>query len=206
MNPTTRITRRSTLAAAAGGAGMMIAKSANAEPHSSSASKPAPAKGRINQSVCKWCYGSLSLDELCQAAAGMGLRSVELLGENDWATVKKHGLTCAMANGPGGIVEGWNRPADHDKLVQGSERMLPLVAEAGLPNMIVFSGNRRGISDSEGLENCAKGLKRITPLAEKLGVNVVMELLNSKVDHHDYQCDHTAWGVELCKRVGSERF
>jgi hydroxypyruvate isomerase len=206
MNPTTRITRRSTLAAVAGGAGMMIAKSAHAEPHSSSASKPAPAKGRINQSVCKWCYSSLSLDELCQAAAGMGIRSVELLGENDWATVKKHGLTCAMPNGPGGIVEGWNRPADHDKLVQGSERLLPLIAEAGLPNMIVFSGNRRGISDSEGLENCAKGVKRIMPLAEKLGVTVVMELLNSKIDHHDYQCDHTAWGVELCKRVGSERF
>jgi hydroxypyruvate isomerase len=111
-----------------------------------------------------------------------------------------------MANGPGGIAEGWNRPADHDKLVAGSERLLPLVAAAGLPNMIVFSGNRRGISDSEGLENCAKGVKRITKLAEQLGVNVVMELLNSKVDHHDYQCDHTAWGVELCKRVGSERF
>ncbi|MBW3623247.1 MAG: TIM barrel protein, partial [Armatimonadetes bacterium] len=95
---------------------------------------------------------------------------------------------------------------DHDRLVKESERLLPLVAEAGLPNMIVFSGNRRGISDAEGLENCAKGPKRITPRAEKLGVTVVMELLNSKRDHRDYQCDHTAWGVELAKRVGSERF
>jgi hydroxypyruvate isomerase len=101
---------------------------------------------------------------------------------------------------------GFNRLNEHDRLVKESERLLPLVAAAGIPNMIVFSGNRAGMSDGEGMENCALGLRRIMPMAEKLGVTVIMELLNSKVDHKDYMCDHTAWGVELCKRVGSERF
>ena len=163
-------------------------------------------KGRLKQSVCRWCYGGMSLDDLCKNAAQMGLVSVELLGPGEWETVKKYGLTCAVANGPSGIGDGWNRPADHDRLVRESERLLPLVKEAGLPNMIVFSGNRRGMSDAEGLDNCAKGLKRIMPLAEQLGVTVVMELLNSRRDHRDYQCDRTSWGVELVKRVGSDRF
>ncbi len=173
---------------------------------SMSSSQQDPNKGRLNQSVCKWCYSKLTLEELCKAAKTMGIQSVELLSEKDWPIVKQFGLTCAMANGPSGIVEGWNRPADHDKLVAESERLLPLVKEAGLPNMIVFSGNRRGMTDSEGMDNCAKGIKRIVPIAEKLGVTISMELLNSKRDHKDYQCDHTAWGVELCKRVGSDRF
>jgi hydroxypyruvate isomerase len=148
----------------------------------------------------------MPLEDLCREAAAMGLLSVELLGEKDWAVARRHGLTCAMANGPSGITVGWNRPDQHDKLVAESERLLPLVAEAGLPNMIVFSGNRAGLSDAEGLANCATGLKRIVPLAERLGITVCMELLNSKVDHHDYQCDRTPWGVELVKRVGSPRF
>jgi len=162
--------------------------------------------GRIRQSVCKWCYAKIPLDEFCGAVKAMGFQSVELLGEKDWPTVKQHGLTCAMANGPSTIPIGFNRPNEHDRLVAESERLLPLVAAAGLPNMIVFSGNRGGMSDGEGLENCVRGLQRITPLAEKLGVTVCMELLNSKVDHKDYMCDHTAWGAELVKRVGSPRF
>ena len=204
----TKLTRRSALAAMAGAAGALIAGSAGAqsEKKAGGAKGGAAMKGRLKQSVCKWCYGGIPLDEFCAKVKPLGIQSVELLGENDWATVKKHGLTVAVASGPSGIADGWNRPADHDKLVKESERLLPLIAQAGLPNMIVFSGNRRGISDAEGLENCARGLKRITPLAEKLGVTIVMELLNSKRDHKDYQCDHTEWGVELCKRVGSERF
>ncbi len=162
--------------------------------------------GKIKQSVCKWCYAKIPLDEFCAAVKPMGFQSVELLGEKDWATVKQHGLTCAMANGPSTIPVGFNRPNEHDRLVAESERLLPLVAEAGLPNMIVFSGNRDGMSDGEGLENCVRGLKRIAPLAERLGVTVCMELLNSKVDHKDYMCDHTAWGAELVKRVSSPRF
>jgi len=165
-----------------------------------------PLKGRLKQSACRWCYPKFSLDQLCVAAKSIGLQGIDLLDEHEWATANKYGLVCAMANGPGSITEGWNRPPDHDKLVKESERLLPLVKAAGAPNMIVFSGNRRGLPDADGLVNCAQGLKRIMPLAEQLGVNVTMELLNSKRMHKDYQCDHTVWGVELCKRVGSDRF
>jgi hydroxypyruvate isomerase len=162
-----------------------------------------PLKGRINHSACRWCYGSIPLDDLCREAAAMGLKSIELLDEKEWKTPAKYGLTCAMANGPGPIHKGWNRVEHHDELVKASERMLPLVKDANLPNMIVFSGNRAGLSDADGIKNCVAGLKRITPLAEKLGVTLCLELLNSRVDHHDYQCDRTDWGVEVCKGVGS---
>ena len=199
-----RVSRRTAIGAVT--AAGVLATTGIESTKSGAHAQAAPLKGRLKQSVCKWCYPNITLDKLCEAAKAMGLQSVELLGENDWPVVKKYGLTCAMANGPSGIVEGWNRPQDHDKLVKESERLLPLVKAAGLPNMIVFSGNRRGLSDSDGLENCAKGLKRIMPLAEQMGVTVAMELLNSKRSHKDYQCDHTAWGVELCKRVGSDRF
>jgi hydroxypyruvate isomerase len=168
--------------------------------------QPLPGAGRLKQSVCQWCYSRMPLDDLCAAAKRIGLLSVELLSEKDWPTVKAHGLTCAMANGPSTIPVGFNRPNEHDRLVAESERLLPLVAAAGLPNMIVFSGNRGGMSDGEGLANCVAGLKRITPLAERLGVTVCMELLNSKVDHKDYMCDRTPWGAELVRQVGSPRF
>lgn len=123
----------------------------------------------------------------------------------EWPVVKKHGLVCAMCNGPDSIGFGFNRLEHHDKLVEGFKRMIPQVAEYGFPNIICFSGNRRGMSDEQGLENCVTGLKRIASLAEKHKVTVCVELLNSKVDHKDYMCDHSAWGVELVKRVGSER-
>ena len=167
---------------------------------------PSVVAGSLKQSVCRWCYQSIPLETLCRDVAAMGFRSVELLSEAEWPTLKAYGLTCAVANGPSTIPVGFNRLDQHDRLVAESERLLPLVAAAGIPQMIVFSGNRAGMSDAEGLENCAIGLKRITPLAERLGVTVIMELLNSKVDHKDYMCDHTTWGVELVKRVGSPRF
>jgi hydroxypyruvate isomerase len=163
-------------------------------------------KGRINHSVCRWCYSKISLDDLCRAAAEMGITSIDLTGPDEWPTLKKHGLVCAMCNGPSTISDGFNRLENHDKLVAGFEKLIPLASEAGFPNIICFSGNRRGLSDEKGIENCAIGLKRLMKLAEEKKVNIVMELLNSKVDHKDYQCDHTAWGVELCKQVGSERF
>ena len=162
--------------------------------------------GKLKQSVCRWCYQSMPLDVLCRNVAAMGYKSVELLSEREWPVVKQFGLTCAVANGPSTIPVGFNRLDQHDRLVAESERLLPLIAAAGIPQMIVFSGNRAGMSDVQGIVNCAVGLKRITPLAEKLGVTIIMELLNSKVDHKDYMCDHTAWGVELVKRVGSPRF
>ena len=162
--------------------------------------------GRLKQSACRWCYSRIPLDELCTAAKEIGLQSIELLDEKEWNVPKQYGLTCAVANGPSTIPVGFNRPDQHDRLVAESERLLPLVAAAGLPNMIVFSGNRAGMADGEGLENCVKGLQRITPIAERLGVTVIMELLNSKVDHKDYMCDRTPWGAELVRRVGSPRF
>jgi hydroxypyruvate isomerase len=166
----------------------------------------AKLSGRLKQSVCRWCYGKMPLDELCRNAAEIGLRSVELLTEKEWSTPTRYGLICAVGMGPTTIPRGWNRVEHHDEFVRECERLLPLAKQAGIPNLIVFSGNRDGLSDSEGIRNCVKGLKRITPLAEQLGVTVVMELLNSRVDHKDYQCDHTAWGVEVVKGVGSDRF
>jgi hydroxypyruvate isomerase len=198
--------RRAALGLLTGAAGALLASDALSDDSPGDAPAAPKPPGRLKQSVCRWCYGGLSLDELCQKSAAMGILSIDLLSEGDWATPKKYGLTCAMANGPGGIPDGWNTISNHDKLTQEAERLLPLVKAAGLPNMIVFSGNRRGISDSEGLKNCALGLKRIVPLAEQLGVTLCMELLNSKRDHHDYQCDHTARGVNLAQEIGSERF
>lgn len=164
-------------------------------------------KGNINHSVCRWCYRGLSLEELCQVAQSLGIKSIELLGPKDWPIVKKYGLTCAMASGAGmGIAKGFNRVEHHDELVADYEKVIPQVAEAGLKNLICFSGNRKGLDDEAGLENCAKGIKRLLPTAERHKVTIVMELLNSKVNHKDYQCDHTAWGAELCRRVGSENF
>lgn len=173
------------------------------------AEQAAPMKGNIQHSVCKWCYPKISLDDLCVAAKDIGLGSIELLGPNDWPTLKKHGLTCAMTTAPnidglGGITKAFNRVEHHDKLVEIYSDWIPKAADAGIKNLICFSGNRDGMDDEKGLENCAIGLKRLMPLAEKHKVTLVMELLNSKVNHKDYMCDHTEWGVAMCKRVGSE--
>lgn len=164
-------------------------------------------KGHVNHSVCKWCYPNIPLDELCKAAKDIGLSSIELQGPEEWPTIKKYGLTCAMPWGAGkGIEHGWNNPALHDELLASFEDIIPKAANAGLDKIITFSGNRKGLSDEQGLENCATGLKRLMKTAEKYKVTVTMELLNSKVNHKDYQCDHTKWGVELAKRIGSEQF
>ena len=141
----------------------------------------------------------------CEAAKTIGYKSVELLSEDEWPVVKKHGLQCAMANGFGQIPVGFNRLENHDKLVADATRMLPLVAAAGIPNIVAFSGNRGGLSDADGIANCITGFKRVTPIAEQHGVTLCLELLNSKVDHKDYMADHTAWGVQVVKGVGSPR-
>lgn len=171
---------------------------------------------RIHHSVCKWCYGDIPLDALCIAGKEFGLKSIELLMPADFPTLHKHGLTCAMVSFPvgttasgvkvGGIGNAFNRLEHHDALVAAYEPHLKAAADAGAKQVICFSGNRAGLSDEQGLENCATGLKRLLPLAEKLGVTLVMELLNSKVNHKDYQCDHTSWGVELCRKIGSANF
>jgi hydroxypyruvate isomerase len=161
--------------------------------------------GRLSQSISRWCYAKIPLDDLCEAAKNIGYKSVELLDEKDWATPKTHGLDCAMANGFGSIPVGFNNPANHDKLVADAERMIPLAAAAGVPNIVCFSGNRRGMSDGEGIANCIAGFKRITPFAEQHGVTLCMEVLNSKVDHKDYHADHTAWAVQVVQGVASPR-
>ena len=170
-------------------------------------------KGRVNHSVCKWCYGRIPLEEFCKAAKEIGLTSVELLQPSDFPTLRKYGLTCAMVSNPtvgtdrlGRIEKAWNRVEHHDQLVSAYEEQIKKVAEAGMTNLICFSGNREGLDDEKGIENCATGLKRIMKLAEDKKVTICMELLNSRVNHKDYQCDHTEWGVELCKRIGSDRF
>ncbi len=173
-------------------------------------------KGRINHSVCKWCYKGIELEDLCRAGKEMGLTSIELTDPEDFPTLQKHGLTSAIVSFPtikdkedkaiGSIPHGFNHPANHDLLVQAYELHLKACAEFGAKNVICFSGNRNGMDDEQGLENCVNGLKKVLPLAEKHGVKLVMELLNSRVNHPDYQCDKSAWGVELCKRLSSEHF
>jgi hydroxypyruvate isomerase len=162
----------------------------------------------IKQSVCRWCFNDMPLDDLAANAKRIGLHSVELIGPTDFETIKKHGLMCAMVSqaGPGGIPKGWNRVDNHSWLIPAYEERIAQVAAEKWPNVICFSGNRDGLGDQEGLENCAKGLKQLMPAAEKAGVTVCMELLNSKVNHPDYQCDHTPWGVKLVQMVGSPRF
>ncbi len=202
-----RISRRSALGKAAGATALIAASARLSTRLKAADSNTAMLKGNINHSACRWCYGKIPLDDLCDALKKMGLHAIDLLGPADFATVKKHDLICSMVNGiPGGIPQGLNRTENHDKIVEYFERDMPKVAEAGFPNMICFSGNRKGMSNEEGLENCLLGAKRIAAIAEKHKVTVCMELLNSKVDHKDYMCDHSAWGVELCKRVGSEYF
>ncbi|MCZ7637187.1 MAG: TIM barrel protein [Verrucomicrobia bacterium] len=205
---TTRFSRRSALKSVAGAAvAGSVASSLAARLEAAETAGGAGLKGRIHHSVCKWCYGKIPLETFCQAAREIGLRSVELLTVDDFPTLKKYDLVCAMVSGvPGGISNGLNRLENHDRIVAFYEKTAPLVAAAGYRNIICFSGDRKGMSDEQGLENCAAGLKRIAPLCEKHGVVAVMELLNSKIDHPDYMCDRTAWGVALCQRVGSEHF
>jgi len=163
-------------------------------------------KGRLKQSVARWCYKQISLDDLCRAGAEMGLAAIDLVGPEDAPMLKKYGLVPAMIMPGGGTIpDGLNRLENHASIEDELRRRIPLAAAAGAPNIITFSGYRRGQSDAQGIENCAIGLNRVKRIAEDHGVTICVELLNSKVDHHDYQCDHTAWGVELIKRVDSPR-
>lgn len=161
----------------------------------------------FKHSVCKWPYGDKSLEEVCEAAVDLGIESVELLDPPDWPVVQKYGLTCAMANStPYHIPRGFNNTEYHEQLQKDYKELIPKAAAAGLPNIICFSGNRDGIDDETGLENCAVGLEPLVKLAEKEGIIMCMELLNSKVDHPDYQCDHTEWGIKLVDKIGSDHF
>jgi hydroxypyruvate isomerase len=164
-------------------------------------------KGKVNHSVCRWCYQDIPFEDLCKAAKKIGLSSIELVGPEEWPILKKYDLTAALPWGAGkGITDGFNDLKLHDELVASYEDVIPKIANAGYTQIICFSGNRKGLDDEKGIENCAIGLKRLMPIAEKYKVTLVMELLNSKVNHADYQCDHTEWGVALCDKIGSENF
>ncbi len=166
-----------------------------------------PLNHKVNHSACRWCYSGIPLEQLCESGQELGLKSIELLDPKEWDTVTRYGLTCAISNGSKlHIPDGFNNPKYHDQLYSEYENLIPRAADKGINQIICFSGNRNGLDDSTGLENCATGLDKIVKLAERYNVKLVMELLNSKVDHADYMCDHTSWGVELCEKLGSESF
>jgi hydroxypyruvate isomerase len=171
-----------------------------------SPSAPAQRKGRIRQSVSRWCYEKIPLDKLCAAAAEMGLLAIDLLEPEDYEVPGRYGLICSMGYAGGGeIASAMNRVENHAKIEEGFRKNIPLAAKAGVPNVITFSGNRAGMSDDEGAKNTIKGLNRVKKIAEDHGVNICMELLNSKIDHKDYMCDHTAWGARVVQEVNSPR-
>jgi hydroxypyruvate isomerase len=196
------ITRRQALA---GGTAALLAgitaPGAAAQPQGK-----AVTSGRLKQSVSRWCYAKIPMPEFCTAVAGMGLTAIDLLEEPDWAVVQDHGLICSMGYAGGGsIKDGLNFKANHDAIVTNLEKLIPRAKAMKVPNVITFFGNRRGMSDEEATANCVEGLNRVKQIAEENGVTICVELLNSKVDHKDYQGDHTRFGVEIVKAVASPR-
>jgi len=165
-----------------------------------------PDTGKIRQSLCRWCYGKIELEALAATASRIGYKSIELVNPEDIPVLKKHGLTCAMIQGAGTIGSCLNRIENHDRIAMEIRERIDFAAAENLPGVLCFSGNRAGMDDETGLRNSALGVKRFIGYAEKRGVTVCLELLNSKIDHKDYMADHTRWGVNLCREVGSERF
>jgi hydroxypyruvate isomerase len=202
MDARPRLDRRTFIAAAAA---PLVLNAAVRAPQGDG--KQPPQKRKLRQSVCRWIYGNVPLEEFCDKVAAMGITAVDLLTPNEWHIPKKHGLVCSMAYGfkSMSIPKGLNRLENHDAFVEESERLLPRIAEAGIPNMIVFSGNREGQDDATGIKNCVTGLSRIQKSAEKHGVTICLEYLNSKVDHHDYAFDRMQYGLDVCKGVNSPR-
>ncbi len=164
-------------------------------------------KGNIRQSVSYWCYGGIPLDKFADICKNLGMVGIDLLSPGEqWEVMAKKDMIVTMGNVPGASIEkGFNRIENHDDLVAAYEKWIPEAAKMKVPNLICFSGNRAGMGDEQGIENCVKGLKRVVPIAEKHGVTLHMELLNSK-DHKDYQADTTPWAAEIARQIGSERF
>ena len=173
---------------------------------SAAAQGSAVTKGRLKQSVSRWCYAKIPMPEFCRAVKEMGLTAIDLLEEAEWSVVRDHGLVCSMAYAGGGsIANGLNVRANHDAIVKNFEEKIPKAAQFKIPNVITFFGNRRGMSDAEATTNCVDGLNRVKKIAEDAGVTICVELLNSKVDHKDYHGDRTPFGVEIVKAVNSPR-
>ena len=161
-------------------------------------------KGRIRQSVCQWCYRQMSIEQLAQSAASIGLQGVDLLQPDDYEIPRRYGLICTMGYAGGGeINKAMNRTENHAAIEQAFRTNIPRAAKVGVPNVITFSGNRAGMSDDEGARNTIAGLNRVKKIAEDHGVTICLELLNSKRDHHDYMCDHATWGVRVAQEVNS---
>ena len=194
-----RITRRGALKAAGAGFGAPAAAPLYA------ADEPRKINGNLKQSVCAWCY-RMTPEKLAEQAKAIGFQSVELIGYDDIKKVKAVGLTCAVMRSACPIHDGLNRKDNHDKIVKQLEADIEFAVAENIPNVLCMSGNRKGMADGEGMENCATGLKRVMKFAEEQKITVLMEGLNSKVDHKDYMYDKTKWGIELCKKVGSDRF
>ncbi|WP_233009536.1 hydroxypyruvate isomerase family protein [Rheinheimera faecalis] len=184
------------------GSGLLLSGAAAAAPATAGA-----LKGNIRHSVSRWTYGDLSIEELCLLVKSLGFTAIDLVGPEDWPTLKKHGVDSSMCNGAElNLVDGWSDPKFHPELIKRYLTQIDLVAEAGYKNLICFSGNARGMDRETALQNAVTGLKQILPHAEKRGVVLQMELFNSKVDHPDYLADGTAWAIELCKRLNSQNF
>lgn len=171
------------------------------------AAAPPPIAGRLRQSVSRWCYDKIPLDDLCVFAAGIGLQGIDLLHPADYDAPRRHGLRCTMGYAADimTIPNGLNRRENHDAIERAFRIGIPQAAKSDVPNVIAFSGNRRGMPDEEGAANTIAGLNRVKRIAEDSGVTICVELLNSKVDHPDYMADHTAWGVRVMEEVNSPR-
>lgn len=174
--------------------------------------RAASSAGRLKQSVARWCYGKIPIEDLCRSAAEVGITGLDLVAPEDWPVCRKYGITPAMVQGavlngrPGSVFDyGWNNKANHDALEEAAKTSIVRAAEAKVPNVITLFGARRAMSEQEGIDNCVTGLNRVKKFAEDHGVTLCVELLNSKVDHKDYQGDHTAYGVAVIKGVDSPR-
>ncbi|TAN36912.1 MAG: hydroxypyruvate isomerase [Verrucomicrobia bacterium] len=208
MTPTSRTLNRRSLLKLVGATTVAVAAQPVASLRAAAATAPLQLKGNIRQGIAGRgpLRGIKTLDEVCQICARLGIHGMDFASPADWPTLKKHGLICSMSRvEKASLGKGFNRRENHAHLIAELREIIERTSAAGYPNVICFSGNRAGLGDEEGLVNCVAGLKQIAAFAEEKKVNVCMELLNSKRNHKDYQCDHTAWGTELCKRVGSER-
>ena len=193
-----KITRRALLKSSVAGL------AATQIPFEKSLASATPRKGRIRQSVCQWCYSKMPLEELAKNASNMGLQGIDLLKPEEYEIPRRYGLICSMGYAGGGdIGKALNRVENHAAIEQAFRTNIPLAAKASIPNVITFSGNRAGLSDEEGARNTIAGLNRVKKIGEDHGVTICLELLNSKRDHHDYMCDHTAWGVKVVEEVSS---
>tara|TARA_B110000967_G_C18871059_1_gene555436 strand:- start:1395 stop:2285 length:891 start_codon:yes stop_codon:yes gene_type:complete len=205
MSSSSNINRRKAIKAMALGSSAMALPNLVSSHESFSDSNP--LKGNVNHSVCQWCYGDIPLEVLAREAKKLGLVGIDLIGPDSWDILKKYDLDSTMCNGAElNLVDGFNDVKFHNKLIPRYMEHIDLVSKAGYKNLICFSGNRRGMDDELGLKNSVKGLKAILSHAEKKGVVLTMELLNSKVDHSDYMCDNSNWGVALCKELDSDNF